>query len=168
MRDTSKDSLSQRDPRVAEVGSRIRELIQQVIRVSNEVIEARKSIQQFGAGGEQAVQNVFAAEGKLWELIDLEAQLANELSQFRQLDTGTDDQYFAGVKEAEGKIRRLIEVETQLANEIGAWRAMTQNAPKENTSKTTLYKVPGAYSSSATETPPDALTPSSSSTGYTS
>ncbi|EEC20466.1 hypothetical protein IscW_ISCW015288 [Ixodes scapularis] len=104
-----------------QMGSRIGTLIESVIRVSREVIEARRAIQQSGLRGEHYVDGIFQAENKLWELIDLEAQLANELAYYRQSDLASDNPYFQGLAQAENKIRRLIAVETQLAREIGSW-----------------------------------------------
>lgn len=127
-----------RDMRVLQMGNRIRNLIQNVIRVSREVIEARRAIQQSGLKGEDYTKNIFAAESKLWELIDLEAQLANELALYRQSDLATDDQYFQGLANAEDKIRRLIGVETQLAREIGNWRK-SSGKKLPSPSKTTIY-----------------------------
>lgn len=134
-----------RDVRVLQMGTRIRTLIQNVIRASREVIEARRAIQQSGLSSENYVNNIFAAESKLWELIDLEAQLANELAWYRQSDFATDDQYFQGLAQAEDKIRRLIGVETQLAREIGNWRKRsTKNMPAQSRSTiyTTLSRLP--------------------------
>ncbi|KAL1429378.1 hypothetical protein MTO96_016337 [Rhipicephalus appendiculatus] len=128
-----------RDTRVLQMGNRIRSLIQNVIRASREVIEARRAIQQSGLTGEDYTRNIFAAESKLWELIDLEAQLANELALYRQTDVAaTDDQYFQGLAKAEDKIRRLIGVETQLAREIGNWRK-SSGKKLPSPSKTTIY-----------------------------
>lgn len=129
-----------RDTRVLQMGNRIRNLIQNVIRASREVIEARRAIQQSGLKGEDYTRNIFAAESKLWELIDLEAQLANELALYRQTDVAaTDDHYFQGLANAEDKIRRLIGVETQLAREIGNWRQSSSKKLPSPPSKTTIY-----------------------------
>ncbi|CAN7989078.1 unnamed protein product [Ixodes hexagonus] len=127
------------DARVVQMGTRIRTLIQSVIRVSREVIEARRAIQQSGLKGEDYMNSIFEAESKLWELIDLEAQLANELAYYRQSDLANDDQYFQGLAEAEGKIRRLIGVETQLARDIGSWRKQSTLRDKPAQSKSTIY-----------------------------
>ncbi|CAN7983485.1 unnamed protein product [Ixodes pacificus] len=155
------------ESKIAQVGSRIRNLIQKVIRVSNEVVEARKVIQQSGMQGPESMQHIFSAENKLRQLIDLEEQLVHELAQYRQYSNGSDAEYFASLAEAEGKIRRLIDVKTQLANEIGAWRSMTQ-ATSQNVN-TAFYRVPGrAGFTSSAASPAIALSPSSSSTGYTS
>lgn len=138
-----------RDMRVLQMGNRIRSLIQNVIRVSREVIEARRAIQQSGLKGEDYTKNIFAAESKLWELIDLEAQLANELALYRQTDLATDDQYFQGLANAEDKIRRLIGVETQLAREIGMWRKSSGKklpAPSKTTIYTALSRLPSVPS----------------------
>ncbi|XP_040355278.2 uncharacterized protein LOC115325258 [Ixodes scapularis] len=134
-----------RDTRFMQMGSRIGTLIESVIRVSREVIEARRAIQQSGLRGEDYVNGIFQAENKLWELIDLEAQLANELAYYRQSDLASDNPYFQGLVQAENKIRRLIAVETQLAREIGSWRKQSaaQNRPQsKSTIYTTLSRLP--------------------------
>lgn len=117
---------NQGDARLIKVANRIRELVQKVVYASNEVIEARKAIQQSGMLGQEGTQNVFAAEDKLWNLINLEGQLADGLSQYRLLDTSSNKEYCESLQQAEDKIRQLIEVETKLATEIGAWRQMTK------------------------------------------
>ncbi|CAN8018305.1 unnamed protein product [Ixodes persulcatus] len=134
-----------RDTRFMQMGTRIGTLIESVIRVSREVIEARRAIQQSGLRGADYIDGIFQAENKLWELIDLEAQLANELAYYRQSDLASDNQYFQGLAQAEDKIRRLIAVETQLAREIGSWRKQSaaQNRPQsKSTIYTTLSRLP--------------------------
>lgn len=170
IREGSPSRANQNDSQIVQVANRIRELVQRVIQASNEVIMARKAIQQGGLQGQIAMQNVFEAENKLWQLINLEGQLANELAQYRTLDTTSDKAYFDSLIQAEDKIRRLIQVETQLANEIGAWRQMSQQMPQATSyTRTTMYKAPGnVYSTSTSATPTGLLSPSSSSTGYTS
>ncbi|KAL1429376.1 hypothetical protein MTO96_016336 [Rhipicephalus appendiculatus] len=170
MRDGSPSRANQNDSHTMQVANRIRELVQRVIQASNEVIMARKAIQQGGLQGDIAMQNVFEAENKLWQLINLESQLANELAQYRTLDTTADQAYFDSLAQAEDKIRRLIQVETQLANEIGAWRQLSSQMPQSSSyTRTTMYRVPGtAYSTSTSATPTGLLSPSTSSTGYTS
>lgn len=170
IREGSPSRPNQNDSQTMQVANRIRELVQRVIQASNEVIMARKAIQQGGLQGQIAMQNVFEAENKLWQLINLESQLANELAQYRTLDTTSDKAYFDSLIQAEDKIRRLIQVETQLANEIGAWRQMSPQMPQATSyTRTTMYKVPGtAYSTSTSATPTGLLSPTSSSTGYTS
>lgn len=161
-----------RDMRVLQMGNRIRNLIQNVIRVSREVIEARRAIQQSGLKGEDYTKNIFAAESKLWELIDLEAQLANELALYRQSDLATDDQYFQGLANAEDKIRRLIGVETQLAREIGNWRKSSGKklpSPSKTTIYTALSRIPSVPSmlgrSSGTSSYPLSSSPSATTSG---
>lgn len=117
------------DARLIQVANRIRELVQKVVYASNEVIEARKAIQQSGMLGQEGTQNVFTAEDKLWNLINLESQLADGLAQYRLLDTSSNKAYCDSLEQAEDKIRQLIEVETKLAGEIGAWRQMTKQGP---------------------------------------
>ncbi|KAH7936179.1 hypothetical protein HPB52_019662 [Rhipicephalus sanguineus] len=87
IREGSPSRANQNDSHTMQVANRIRELVQRVIQASNEVIMARKAIQQGGLLGENAMQNVFEAENKLWQLINLESQMANELAQYRTLDT---------------------------------------------------------------------------------
>lgn len=133
------------DPRVLHMGNRVRELIQNVLQVSREVIAARRAIQESGLQGDDYMRNMFRAESKLWELIDLEAQLADELALYRQNDFGTNDQHFQGLANAEGKIRRLIGVETQLAQKIGNWRKTNAKqfpTPSKTTIYTTLSRIP--------------------------
>ncbi|KAL3188068.1 hypothetical protein MRX96_004296 [Rhipicephalus microplus] len=166
VRDGSPSDANQNDSHTMQVANRIRELVQKVIRASNEVIMARKAIQRGGLQGEIAKQNVLETEDKLWQLINLESQLANELAQYRTLDTTADPAYFDSLARAEDKIRRLIQVETQLANEIGAWRQLSSQMPQSTSyTRTTMYRVPG-YSTSTSAT--GLLSPSTSSTGYTS
>lgn len=137
------------DPRVLQMGTRIRELIQNVLMVSREVIAARRAIQESGLQGDAYLKSMFKAESKLWELIDLEAQLAEELALYRQSDFGTNDQYFQGLANAEDKIRRLIGVETQLAQKIGNWRKTNAKqfpTPSKTTIYTTLSRIPSLSS----------------------
>ncbi|KAH7961959.1 hypothetical protein HPB52_013742 [Rhipicephalus sanguineus] len=168
IREGSPSRVNQNDSHTMQVANRIRELVQRVIQASNEVIMARKAIQQGGLQGEIAMQNVFEAENKLWQLINLESQLANELAQYRTLDTTSDKAYFDSIIHAEDKIRRLIQVETQLANEIGAWRQLSQMPQSTSYTRTTMYRVPGTAYSTSSATPTGLLSPSTSSTGYTS
>lgn len=156
-------SRGKSDARIDQVSVRIRELITEVIRVSNDVIEARKTIQMTGLKGSKTMVNIFAAENKLWELIDLELQLANELAQYRIYDPGTDQEYISGLMQAEEKIRHLIEVETQLAKEIGEWRrALNQNL---KSAAPTCGGLTGMSHSGFLPAPAqDVLTPTSTST----
>ncbi|XP_037514799.1 uncharacterized protein LOC119391198 [Rhipicephalus sanguineus] len=169
IREGSPSRPNQNGSHTVQVANRIRELVQRVIQASNEVIMARKAIQQGGLQGEIAMQNVFEAENKLWQLINLESQLANELAQYRTLDTTSNKAYFDSIIQAEDKIRRLIQVETQLANEIGAWRQLSSQMPQSTSyTRTTMYRVPGTAYSTSSATPTGLLSPSTSSTGYTS
>ncbi|KAH7950734.1 hypothetical protein HPB52_000222 [Rhipicephalus sanguineus] len=169
LRESSPSRANQNGSHTMQVANRIRELVQRVIQASNEVIMARKAIQQGELQGEIAMQNVFEAENKLWQLINLESQLANELAQYRTLDTTSDKTYFDSLIQAEDRIRRLIQVETQLANEIGAWRQLSSQMPQSTSyTRTTMYRVPETAYSTSSATPTGLLSPSSSSTGYTS
>lgn len=148
---TSTSKVNQGDARLIQVANRIRELVQKVVYASNEVIEARKAIQQSGLLGQEGTQNVFAAEAKLWDLINLEGQLADGLAQYRMLDKSSDTAYFESLGQAEDKIRQLIEVETKLASEIGAWRQMTQQGPYSTSyTRTTMNGRPDSADSIAT------------------
>ncbi|EEC15375.1 hypothetical protein IscW_ISCW021001 [Ixodes scapularis] len=107
-----------RSARVLQMGGRIRTLIQDILEVSREVIRARRAIQMGGQRGEHNLRNIFAAESKLKELIDLESELADELASWRRSDFDSEDDYFAELQRMEDKVRRLIDVERRLVREI--------------------------------------------------
>ncbi|CAN7943456.1 unnamed protein product [Ixodes pacificus] len=111
-----------RSARVLQMGGRIRTLIQNILQVSREVIRARRAIQMGGQRGEHNLRNIFAAESKLKELIDLESELADELASWRRSDFESEDDYFAELQRMEDKVRRLIDVERRLVREIRGWR----------------------------------------------
>ncbi|KAG0410268.1 hypothetical protein HPB47_012614 [Ixodes persulcatus] len=107
-----------RSARALQMGGRIRTLIQNIIKVSREVIRARRAIQMGGQRGEHNLRNIFATESKLKELIDLESELADELASWRRSDFESEDDYFAELQRMEDKVRRLIDVERRLVQEI--------------------------------------------------
>lgn len=170
VRDKSPCSRSKRDEQLIEVSDRIRELVQKVVEASNEVINARNAIQQGGVQGQMAIQSVLSTEKKLWDLIAIERDLANELAEYKALDSSSDSAYVESLNQAEEKIKRLIEVETQLATEIETWRQMYQQTPyKRGYAPTTGYGAPAGSSSSEPSLPRRAAyAPSSTSLGYLS
>lgn len=159
----SSSFMTPNNARLAQVAERIRQLVQAVVVASREVIAARNMMQR----GHMGTQDIFAAESKLWNLIRLETQLANELSQYRMLDTQCSETSFQRLAHAEEKIRRLIDVETRLATEMSIWRQGAQQPAALSTTYagSTMYNPSGyVNSSSSTMTPGGVLTPSTSTT----
>lgn len=168
IRDKSPCSRSKKDEQLIEVADRIRELVQKVVSASNDVINARNAIQQGGLQGQMGLESVLSTEKKLWELIEIERDLANELAQYKVLDSSSDSAYIESLNQAEEKIKRLIEVETQLASEIGAWRQMAQQVPYSTSyTRTTVYRPPSS-SSDSSQARTNLFARSSTSVGYMS
>ncbi|KAH7983903.1 hypothetical protein HPB52_015135 [Rhipicephalus sanguineus] len=111
-----------RDERVREKEEELRQLIDSVIKVSQDVILARRAIELGGVGEDRCMGNMLEAEGKLRNLIDLEMRLANELSNFRNSDMVANEESRMSVLNAEEKIRQLIDVESRLAEGFVAER----------------------------------------------
>lgn len=169
VRDRSPCSRSKRDDQLVLVADRIRDLVQKVVQASNEVINARNAIQQGGVQGQMAVQSVLATERKLWELIEIERDLMNELAEYKALDSSSDSAYIESLNQAEEKIKRLIEVETQLAREIEGWRQMYQQTPfTRSYSRTAGYGAPTSSSSDDSVPRSPVYVRSSTSLGYMS
>lgn len=152
IRGKSPSKQSQNDVQLTQLADRIHKIVQKVITTSKDVIGTRETIQQGGMEGNVVRENVLAAEDKLWELIDLEKQLADKLAEYRRLDDTSSRAFSDSISQAEEKIKRLIQVETKLAAEIADWRKSsprkaTQRSPPKGVLRRTTSASAVAYES---------------------
>ncbi|KAH9369924.1 hypothetical protein HPB48_001801 [Haemaphysalis longicornis] len=165
------------DGQADQLVSRIQKLVREITQASNDVMAARRGIQRNKQNGQETMPSLFAAEDRLWGLIDLESQLADGLSEYRALHSASGSSpRHDSLTDAEDKLRRLIRVEKQVANRIGAWRQTSDRESPASTryTDTTLGTAPGDVSSygDSASVPPSGpfsppFTPPSSSAGYT-
>lgn len=148
-RGRSRSRDKDREERVHEKEEELRQLIDSVIKVSQDVILARRAIELGGVGEERCMGNMLEAEGKLRNLIDLEMRLANELSNFRNSDMLANEESRLSVLNAEEKIRQLIDVESRLAEGFVAERKSSVKSKIDDASKSTLQQSPGTRMSDA-------------------
>ncbi|EEC03449.1 conserved hypothetical protein [Ixodes scapularis] len=140
-RGRSRSRDQERDDRVREKEEELRQLIDSVIKVSQDVIMARRAIELGGVGEERCLGNMLEAEGKLRDLIDLEVRLANELSNFRNSDMVPNEESRMSVLNAEEKIRRLIDVESRLAEGFVTERKSLSSLPHNTEGAVRAFEV---------------------------
>ncbi|CAN8023714.1 unnamed protein product, partial [Ixodes persulcatus] len=155
-RGRSRSRDQERDDRVREKEEELRQLIDSVIKVSQDVIMARRAIELGGVGEERCLGNMLEAEGKLRDLIDLEVRLANELSNFRNSDMVPNEESRMSVLNAEEKIRQLIDVESRLAEGFVTERKSLSSLPHNTEGAVRAFEVLATQKHTQSPQPRDA------------
>lgn len=112
-------------------GANIQRLVDDVMATSQEVVQAKRRLQNTNGSVEASVKSMGDLETKLWKLIDLEVDLVNELARYRWSGDVQDPKAEMKLNSAEEKIWRVIGVQTRLAQDLGDWRK-TSTRPVHN------------------------------------
>ncbi|KAH7938500.1 hypothetical protein HPB49_024729 [Dermacentor silvarum] len=137
------------------ITSRIRDLTDQVMRESRRVGRARDRLQRRRPA---PLNRVYSAEDKLYNLMTLENQLANEIANYRNSGRVRDPEFLSTLAQTEDKLRRLISAENNVARDM---RRIKKESFKQETYKVISPRRSITPTSSATSTSMSSYSPPS-------
>lgn len=140
------------------ITSRIRDLTDQVMRESNRVSRARDRLQRRRRPA--PLNRVYSVEDKLYNLMNLETKLANEIANYRHSGRVRDPEFLSTLAETENKLRRLISAENNVARDM---RHIKKESFKQETYKVICPRRSITPASSGTSTSMSSYSPSSTS-----